>query len=286
MKPVFVSRERRATIEEAVRAAAEEERLEEERRQKEQERRQANRERVVAQVLGEQQQQQAGEGDATDGDGMPDDTDAAVGDEDETEQYEAWKRRELLRVLRERMEEEREERERREVERRRQMTDEEIMREDARIAQETGVDKHGKGRRQRWGFLQRYYHKGAFFRDVDESGRARERILEREYEAAATGQDRFDKSALPKVMQVKNFGRAGRTKYTHLLDQDTTRIGSTSREERMERKMADRRIRERIERRANIMDRPTARQQRRDVGGGSSSGRSGLGRSRSHSHSD
>jgi hypothetical protein len=33
---------------------------------------------------------------------------------------------------------------------------------------------------------------------------------------------RFDKSAMPRVMQVKKFGFSGQTKYTHLKDQDTT----------------------------------------------------------------
>jgi microfibrillar-associated protein 1 len=31
-----------------------------------------------------------------------------------------------------------------------------------------------------------------------------------------------DKSALPKVMQKRDWGKRSQTKYTHLLDQDTT----------------------------------------------------------------
>lgn len=32
----------------------------------------------------------------------------------------------------------------------------------------------------------------------------------------------MDVTLLPKVMQVRDFGKRSRTKYTHLLDQDTT----------------------------------------------------------------
>lgn len=37
-----------------------------------------------------------------------------------------------------------------------------------------------------------------------------------------TLEDKFNFEALPQVLQVKKFGMRGRTKYTHLADQDTT----------------------------------------------------------------
>jgi microfibrillar-associated protein 1 len=46
-------------------------------------------------------------------------------------------------------------------------------------------------------------------------------ILKRHDFTEAT-ESTMDVSVLPKVMQVKNFGKRGRTKYTHLVDQDTT----------------------------------------------------------------
>lgn len=68
-------------------------------------------------------------------------------------------------------------------------------------------------------FLQKYYHRGVFYLDQEET------VLKRDY-TAPTLEDHHDKAVLPKVMQVKNFGRAGRTKYTHLVDQDTTKFDS------------------------------------------------------------
>ena len=52
-----------------------------------------------------------------------------------------------------------------------------------------------------------------------------EEVYKRDF-SAPTLEDHFNKTILPKAMQVKNFGRSGRTKHTHLVDQDTTSFDS------------------------------------------------------------
>ncbi|XP_046581143.1 microfibrillar-associated protein 1-like [Haliotis rubra] len=136
-------------------------------------------------------------------------------DENDEEEYESWKVRELRRLKRDREERENTEKEKTEIEKVRGMTEEE-RRVEFRNNPRQVTNKALKGK---YKFLQKYYHRGAFFMDDDEG------VFKRDF-SAPTLEDHFDKTILPKVMQVKNFGRSGRTKYTHLLDQDTTQFDS------------------------------------------------------------
>lgn len=123
------------------------------------------------------------------------------------------------------------EKEKMEIERLRNMTEED-RRMEARLNPKVVTNKCAKSK---YKFLQKYYHRGAFYLvshslsefnfvnifNQDEE----EDVLKRDF-SSATLEDHFDKTILPKVMQVKNFGRSGRTKYTHLVDQDTTEFDS------------------------------------------------------------
>jgi len=124
-------------------------------------------------------------------------------------EFEAWRLRELARIKKEKEEELRREEEREEIERRRALPEEQRLKEDLERANKLRAEKP-KGQQK---FLQKYWHKGAFHQD--------EEILRRHDYTEATAST-IDVSLLPKVMQVKDFGKRSRTKYTHLLDQDTT----------------------------------------------------------------
>ena len=89
----------------------------------------------------------------------------------------------------------------------------------------SGVGKYGDestGTKEKWGFMQKYYHKGVFYMD-DDSLKADGDVRKNNFNEP-TLEDKFDKEKLPAVLQVKNFGKRGRTKYTHLADQDTTKF--------------------------------------------------------------
>jgi microfibrillar-associated protein 1 len=78
--------------------------------------------------------------------------------------------------------------------------------------------------KKKWNFMQKYYHKGAFFQSEsnDRDAAGGDAIQRRDF-SAPTGEDKMDKTILPKVMQVKHFGHSGRTKWTHLVAEDTTK---------------------------------------------------------------
>ncbi len=212
LKPVFVRTGARETVRERERAEQELAAAAVARESRLAERREESR-RLLVESLAEESASAAAVDSCGD---LPDDDD----DKDDDEQFERWRARELQRVLREREERSVVERERAEVERRRLLSAVERKREDDEFARQRAG--HSKDK-VKWGFLQKYYHKGAFFQDEDESGNAKlGAVVMRDYGEATGADKRVDKSALPKPMQVKNFGMRGNTKWTHLSAEDTS----------------------------------------------------------------
>jgi microfibrillar-associated protein 1 len=253
LKPLFISRQYRETL----RQQEEEEKIKEVKQQQEllfREERKHQTRVLLAESIKKQNDLDAMR-DVTDNDsdaGLPDDLDY---EDQEEEEYNAWKIREMFRIKRETELREEMIREAKDIERRRNMSDEERYQEDLKLGRFEEKEK------KKWKFLQKYYHKGVFYMDDnsvqknaiqsqyasaplpsssasatassyyaprpagDDKGEAeKQKAIDarlRDYDEP-TLEDKFNKESLPAIMQVKKFGMRGRTKYTHLVDQDTT----------------------------------------------------------------
>ncbi|KAF4320473.1 hypothetical protein BBO99_00002614 [Phytophthora kernoviae] len=207
MKPVFVPKKARGTVKGQKELDAEEERRQKREEEKINARKMESRRLVAEEIQRDLDVDKAG--DSTDVE-MPDDTDGL----DPAQEYRDWELREMRRIKRDRDRKEQRRKEAEETQRRRNMTEEERTAEDAKLKKNEPKEK------KKLKFMQKYYHKGAFYVD-DDSIHTKDDVRNREA-TEATLEDKFNREMLPTVMQVKNFGRAGRTKYTHLADQDTS----------------------------------------------------------------
>jgi len=213
-KPVFVPKKKRETVRERELLEAEEIAREEEHRQKLVDRQRESKHMLVETIRREEEMAASAKAEHELSDQeMPDDND----EDNEQEEYEMWRIRELRRIKRDKEEREERAKELAEVERRRNMTEEERLEDDKRL--DALAPRQEK--KHKFTFMQKYYHKGAFFMDKAQKGE--EELYLRDFQAP-TADDTVDKNLLPKPMQLRRgqWGHTGRTKHTHLTDVDTT----------------------------------------------------------------
>lgn len=217
LRPVFLKKDARKPGALATAAKAEEEQATEEAA-----RRQAKADALVQEQLDRNAAARAA------GKKFWDDEDLAeIDDVDDTDgldpeaEYAAWKLRELRRVKREREALIAAEVEREEIERRRNLTAEEREAEDREFLERQKEEREGKGK---MGYMQKYFHKGAFFQDdLKEKGLDKRDIMGSRY-----ADDAVNRELLPQYMQIRDMtrlGRKGRTRYKDLKSEDTGRWG-------------------------------------------------------------
>lgn len=207
LRPTFVPKSKRSAIatvgadEEAARRKGEEERRRQEASELLEEHLKRDAEARAAGRKGWDDDDDAGEG--------IDDTDGL----DPAAERAAWKLRELIRIKRERVALAEIEKERAEIERRREMDPALREKEDLEFVQEQRKEKMEN--RGKMGFMQKFYHKGAFYQENE--------ILKRNYATASVQDSVKNREALPKYLQVRGdeVGKRGRTKWTHLAAEDT-----------------------------------------------------------------
>ena len=216
LRPVFIPKHKRQTVEEE--DPAEEELAEQKRREREKRRKKESR-ALVQQAVSETKAatEATPEGFTSAQNARPDDT-----DDKEAEARDAWEVRELVRLLANWDREQARLREEAELRRRRAMTDEERLQEDMAAGR---YRKPGE-QREESKMVGRYHHKGAFYMDEQEWDESDVRHKADEYSKSATGDDKINRDALPNIMKkVKKLGFANQSKYKGLAAEDTTDRG-------------------------------------------------------------
>jgi len=132
----------------------------------------------------------------------------------------AWKLRELKRIKRDREAIEEHEKELEEIERRKNLTEEERKAEDDEYIAKQKEEKDGKGK---LGYMQKYFHKGAFFQDdAKAQGLGQRDIMGSKFA------DDVNRELLPQALQMRDMtklGKKGATKYKDLKSEYTGRWG-------------------------------------------------------------
>jgi len=131
------------------------------------------------------------------------------------------KLRELKRIKRHREQIEAKEKELAEVERRRNLTEEERRAEDEAHLAKQKEERDGRGKME---YLQKYYHKGAFFQeDMEKAG-----LSNRDIMGGHFVDEIRNRELLPKSLQMRDMtklGRKGASKYKDLKTEDTGQWG-------------------------------------------------------------
>ena len=227
-KPVFVSkakREANAKAELAARNEAEkdEDELEEEKMIKKQ-----NAKEAVQREITLEYQREVAEKDYL---GEEVNTDSDEEDEEEARKnYEQWKMREFKRIVRDRCKQRIEMEEEEERERLRNMTEEERELHATKLKALKDAKEQGK-EKTKMRFMQKYYHKGAFFQEAGDDEFAttkKSEIFNRDFNEATNAEKGVDRSTVPEAMRLRHgqFGKAGRSKWTHLSNEDTTFVNT------------------------------------------------------------
>ena len=221
LAPKFISKAQRNKMQTTQPTkSAEDIAAEEERRRKEK-----ADEMLQAQMERDQIARAAGKKAWNDDDNIEEEVDDTDGLDEEAERA-AWKLRELKRVRRDRLAIEEKEKEREEIDRRRALTDEERKAEDEAYIAAQKDDQEGKGK---MAYMQKYFHKGAFFQGDEEQDEEVKAALNRDLAGARFEDETASKEVLPEYMRIRDMtklGKKGRTKYQDLKSEDTGRWGT------------------------------------------------------------